>query len=407
MVWVSGREWHEKNMKKKIVSLTLAAAMCTCMSASVFAATTTQVSTKTGSSTVTTEGDVNYLDTDIYEVTLPTDGCFNFTVDPQGILSATEPELYPEDTAGTIVAKSGGAFINNKSSVPIKLTVDAYVTDGGSTGSPAAINLMDLDKYDVVNSGIDNNMILTLGITGDNITTSAAISADTIVPDVIAVTHNGTTTDAAISFALQEAPYTFEKSGAAIEYKMDSLAAGDSVGMRLGGYVNTGADWKDFSTLGGAATNKVVVTTVFSFKKLATDYDSAALDGRAYATLGDAEAEYYNGATRDETTGKVTGAEAGDLEYDAAAGTLEVPFDFGTGINEVSVEKIAYDSNDIDEADYKVMNGVITFKSTGTVIANAIAGAKADGSTPAKDLVITTSDGYDCTIHLTIYGTAE
>lgn len=389
-------------MKKKIVSLTLAAAMCVCMPASVFAA-----NASTGSAVVNTTGDVNYLDTDIYEVTLPTQNCFNFTVDPQGILSATDPDNYPDDTAGTIVApKTGGAFINNKSSVPIKLTVDAYVHDGGASKSAAAINLMDLDKYDVVNSGIDNNMILTLGITTDNIATASAIKDDTVAPDVIAVTHNGVTSDSAISFALQEAPYTFEKSGSAIEYKIDSEAAGDSVGMRLGGYVNTGADWKDFSTLGGAATKSIVVTTVFSFEKLATDYDSAALDGRAYATLGDAEAEYYNGATRG-ADGKVTGAEAGDLEYDAAAGALEVPFDFGTGINEVSVEKIEYDSTEIPEDDYKVMNGVITFKSTGTVIANAIAGAKADGSTPAKDLVITTSDGYECTIHLTIYGTAE
>ena len=185
-------------MKKKIVSLTLAAAMCVCMPASVFAATTTQKNTKTGSSTVTTEGDVNYLDTDIYEVTLPTGNCFNFTVDPQGILSATDPDNY-SDTAGTIVApKTGGAFINNKSSVPIKLTVDAYVTDGNNA-SQAAINLMDLEQYDVVNSGIDNNMILTLGITNDNIATESAIKDDTITPDVIAVTHNGVTSDSAIS----------------------------------------------------------------------------------------------------------------------------------------------------------------------------------------------------------------
>lgn len=386
-------------MKKKIVSLTLAAAMCVCMPASVFAA-----NASTGSTVVTTTGDVDYVDTDIYEVTLPTLNCFKFTVDPQGILSATEPETYTEDTAGQIVAPvSGGAFINNKSSVPIKLTVDAYVTDGASsTASQAAINLMDLDKIDVVNSGIDNNMILTLDITYDNIATASAIKDDSVTPDVIAVTHNGVTSDSAISFALQGAQYKFDKTGGAITYVKDGEQPGDSVGMRLGGYVNTGADWIAFT---GASKKDIVVTTVFSFEKLATDYDSAALDGRAYATLGDAEAEYYAGADRDDT-GKVTGALAGAAEFDPAAGALEIPFDFGSGIKEVSVEKIEYDSQPIAEDDYKVMNGVITFKSTGTVLADAIAGAKVDGRDPKK-LVITTSDGYTCEITLTIYGTVE
>ena len=203
---------------------------------------------------------------------------------------------------------------------------------------------------------------------------------------------------------MQEAPYTFKKSGAAIEYKIDSVAQGDSVGMRLGGYVNTEADWKDFSTLGSAATNRVVLTTVFSFEKLATDYDSAALDGRAYATLGDAEAEYYNGPTRG-ADGEVTGAEPGDLEYDAAAGALEVPFDFGSGIKEVSVTGIKLGTDPISADDYKVMNGVITFKSTGTVLAKAIKAAVPAGT--KSDLTVTTSDGVACTIHLTIYGTAE
>lgn len=393
-------------MKKKIVSLTLAAAMCVCMPASVFAATTT----KTGSATVTTEGDVNYLDTDIYEVTLPTSNCFNFTVDPQGILSATDPDNY-SDTAGTIVApKTGGAFINNKSSVPIKLTVDAYVTDKANSSSPSAVNLMGLEQYDVVNSGIDNNMILTLGITGVNIETASAIAAETVVPDVIAVTHNGKTTESAISFALQEAPYKFEKSSSgSITYEMDGVQPGDSVGMRLGGYVNTQADWGDFSNLNsGVAKNGVVVTTVFSFKKLAMDYETAYsyMDGRAYGTLFDAEAEYGAGAERDPA-GKVIGAYDGAIEFAPAYAALEIPFDFGAGIKEVSVNGITLGGVDISEDDYKVMNGVITFKSTGATLANAIATSKADGSSPVQDLKITTSDGVTCTIKLTIYGTAE
>ncbi len=391
-------------MKKKIVSLTLATAMCVCMPASVFAA-----NASTGSALVETEGNVNYLDTDIYEVTLPTDGCFNFTVDPQGILSATDPIHYPEDTAGTIVAPaSGGAFINNKSSVPIKLTVDAYVSDDKGSASPAGINLMDLDKIDVVDSGIDNNMILTLGITNDNIATASAINDETIEPDVIAVTHNGKTTESAISFALQEAPYTFEKSGSAIKYEIEDLATGDSVGMRLGGYVNTQADWSEFSSLSGGTKN-VVVTTVFSFEKLAMDYDIAYdyyLDNRAYGTLADAEPEYYNEATVDEDGNRTGEANDGEAEFNPADGALEIEFDFGSGIDEVSVQKITLGGTEIVADDYKVMNGVITFKSTGATLANAIATSKADGS-DSKDLVITTSDNVTCKITLTIYGTAE
>lgn len=375
-------------------------------------------------------GGIKYADTEIYTVTLPTAGCFNFAVDPQGILSATDSttyseELYPEGTAGLIVATEGtGAYINNKSAVPIKLSVDAYVTKDLSDSSASSVNLVDLDRAASINAGIDNNMLLTFDITHDDVdqTTFAdatTITSDTVNPDVIAITKNGKAdpTDPAekgteLTFALNGANYNYVDGGSGnYTYELDTADAanvGDSVGIRLGGYVNTEADWSKYA---GASPEDIIVSTVFSFDKLSTDYDQAALDGRAHGVLADVEPQYFAGMGVDED-GNPTGAPAvGEMECSSADVALEIPFDFGTGTKEVTVTDVDFGGTPVDAADYRVKNYVISFKTATSPVKDTFAAAaennldtdaNPDGYTPV-DVTITTSDGQSTVVTLYVY----
>lgn len=399
-------------MKKKIVSLMLTGVLFASMPLAVCAA-----ETQPGSADVTTEGTVNYVNTTVYSVTLPTAGCFNFVIDPQGILSATDKdayteEQYPAGTAGYIVATEGtGAYINNLSSVPIKLTVDAYVESDATTGAASSAKLLSLEEAtdSVINSGIDNNMLLTFDITNDylDVTTFAnatSITSETVNPYVIAITKNGKPADATekatqISFALNEAAYEFISDGSGgYTYTMIAGEKGDSVGMRLSGFVNMNADWSAFT---GDSAEKIIVNTVFSFDRLSSDYELSALDGRAHGVLADTDPFYFAGLAYDED-GNPTGAtEAGVMDYVVGQGALEIPFDFGTGTKEITVEGVNVNGEDIAETDYKVNNSLISLKSTEANVKGAMDAATPEGA--SIPVVITTSDGLATTITVTMY----
>lgn len=406
--------------KQKIVALLTLTALCLSMPG-VASAQDPSDNAAGVSKDLDTTGTVNYADTEIYSVTLPTDGCFDFVVDPQGILSATAPstyteEMYPDGTAGYIVATEGtGAYINNKSAVPIKLSLEAYVAKDAA-GAASTVNLVDLDRADSMNAGIDNNMMLTFDITHDGVdqTTFAdatAITTENVNPDVIAVTKNGKpdTTNGEVgtklSFALAGAKYNYTGSAGAYTYEIDSADTtnvGDSVGVRLGGLVNTEADWSAYT---GDSGEPIHVATTFSFDKLSYDYDYAPLDGRAHGVLADVEPQYFAGV--DESTGDPV-AEAMDCA--AADAALDIPFDFGAGTKEVTVTGITIGASDtaVAATDYRVKNSVISFKTatdpvkTELATAAAAAATAADGYSPVT-VKITTSDTKVTTVTLNVY----
>ncbi len=396
-------------MKKKALSLMLAGMLCMGMSLTAFAAETAP-----GSTDVTTEGTVNYADTTVYSVTLPTSSCFNFVVDPQGILSSVDSatyteEFYPEGTAGHIIATEGtGAYINNKSSVPIKLMVEAYVEKDDSTGDASSVNLLADAQANEVNSGIDNNMWLTFDITNDDLDVTTfedetKITRDTVNANVIAITQNGKPATGEkgtqISFALNQAAYQFTGSAGNYTYEMKADEKGDSVGMRLSGRANTNADWSVYT---GSTPEKIIVKTIFDFDKLSTDYSAAALDGRAHGVLEDAAAEYFAGMGYDEND-EPTGVPAeGAMDYVVGSGVaLQIPFSFGTGVNELKIKSITVNGAEIASADYKVINSEICFKSTEENVKAAMEAATPEGV--AVPVVITTSDDQETTVNVTMY----
>lgn len=402
-------------MKRKMVALMLTGVMFAGMTLTANAAATAPDKTD-----ITTEGSVNYVDTTVYEVTLPTANCFNFIVDPQGILSATDATTYPEEkypagTAGYIVATEGtGAYINNSSSVPIKLTVEAYVESDDTNGTASTARLMSMEEYGagLINSGIDNNMLLTFDVTHDGVDNATfadatSIKTENVNPYVIAITQNGkpdTATDpkakgTQISFALNKAAYEFGGTAGAYTYTKKAGETGDSVGMRLSGFVNTNADWSAYST--AATPEKIIVKTVFDFDKLSTDYELAALDGRAHDVLADTDPQYFAGMEYD-VDGNLTGNIApGAMDYVVGQGALEIPFNFGTGTKEVTVTDVSVGGAALAATDYKVSNGVISLKSTETNVKAAMDAATPEGA--PVPVAITTSDAGVTTVTVTMY----
>lgn len=405
-------------MKKKVVSLILASTLFVSMT---LTASATELTDANGQADTKSEGSVEYVNTTVYKVTLPTDDCFDFTVDPQGILSQTEPgtygeTLYPDGTEGLIVPKEAdGAYINNKSSVPIKLTVDAYVTSDVRTadeyeGTESTVNLVDLDQWNYVNSGIDNTLLLTLDITNDDmdLTTftdgSKIVTGDALNQNVIAITQNGKPDDKGtqITFALNKAEYEFKKA-TDITYELKDNEVGDSVGMRLSGLVNTQADWSGF--VGDSDPEKIIVKTVFSFTQLTTDYDAAELDDRAHGVLDDRDPDYFDGLEYDEDEVTVVGPAAGEMDYTVGQGALEIPFDFGSGVNEVTIDSIAVGEETVASTDYKVINSVITFKSAEPNLKGIFATAP-DGTEEepvTADITIITSDEAETAVTVYVY----
>lgn len=406
-------------MKKKFVSLMLAGVLAAGMPLTAFAAVN-----EPSDVTISTEGTINYLNTTVYSVTLPTAGCFNFTIDPQGILSATDTdkttyteEKYPNGTAGYIVAtEESGAYIKNESSVPIKLTVDAYVTKDDASGEASSINLLSLEENGagLTNSGIDNNMMLSFDITGDTedgsmLADATGIKTESVVPYVLAIVKNGAPAEdgsekaTQISFALNRASYTFSGTAGNYAYAQDTSTGalpGDAVGMRLSGFVNTNADWSAYT---GDSAEKIIVKTVFAFDKLSSDYEVAALDGRAHGVLADIDANYFAGLAYDEN-GVPTGATAeGAMEYGVGSGALQIPFDLGAGTKELTVTGVNVGGVELAKTDYKVANSLITVKSTQADVAGIMGAATVDGTDVV--VLITTSDGQTTTVTVKMYGT--
>lgn len=397
-------------MKRKLISLILAGVLCMGMVMPVSAAETAP-----GSTDVVTEGSVNYVDTTVYSVTLPTANCFNFILDPQGILSATAPDVYgadkyPGGTAGYIIAQEEtGAYINNKSSVPIKLMVKAYLESDDDTGAPSTVNLINDTQTGGLYSGIDNNMWLTLDITNDELDVAAFenetfIKTETVNPYVVTIAQNGRPAEgtaddkALISFALYNASYEFTGTPGDYAYTIKSGETGDSVGLRLSGFVNMNADWSAYT---GDDAEKIIVKTVFDFDRLSTYYEAAAFDGRAHGVLADTDANYFGGMAYDEDGNPTGGTADGAIDYAVGWGSIEFLFDFGTGTKEVKVTSISINGAEIDSAYYRVRDGVISIKSSDAGVQAAIAAATPEGT--VAPIVVTTSDGQTTTINVTMY----
>lgn len=241
--------------KKRMAAYVVAAAML--LNVTPVMAQTTTITNATGSSTVTGSGNVDGADvSDVFSVTLPTSVALNFDVDPYGLLNVASGTAVGADklpSTGVIMSSSGSAaMIKNESSVPISVDVQLQAIASGAANF--------VTGGSVVASGSSANLFLSLVPS----TQKAWVDTDgvknyTASSHVIPVTTSQSTT----KFQLQNADYEIVK-GATNTFQIVSKAGNyDSTVFKVGGIVNSEADWKDF--INGSST--VGMTAVFTFEK--------------------------------------------------------------------------------------------------------------------------------------------
>lgn len=268
---------------KKLVAFGLAATLTVAPTA-VFAA---DVTAPTTGEEATVPGGVNYVDTTIYKVTLPTTSGLDFVLDPQGL------SALGDDGTGTIADTDKGKIVGgvgttcmNKSSVPIKLTASFYVTDAAGKASASATLVDEASKVTA-----DGNEVL-LQIVPNGATAPTATEAGDLktytgwsstAGDITAVTATAASGASKVVFALAPADYEFSKSGN--DYAYTPKAAGSGVttetiaAFKIAGQVSKGGDWSKFT---GDNKESLVLHCVFSFeglKEIGTDACSSTAAG--------------------------------------------------------------------------------------------------------------------------------
>ncbi len=214
---------------KKIMATTLSMAMIIGSSMSVLAEEAATSGETTGTGEV--EG---YVTTDVFSFILPTDtnNAFNFILDPQGLIAATEQAAYSgktfEDGATLFFANSDGDTnyssasdeftITNKSSMAIDVSVNATLT--GIDG----ITMASSDAFTADDTTASMYLALVSGETENALTSSGASLTGTIdATDESAFEY--TYADGAYSYGLKAdtseitfGTYTFNMVGACNQY---------------------------------------------------------------------------------------------------------------------------------------------------------------------------------------------
>lgn len=220
------------------------------------------------------DGSVSYLDTEIYNVVLPTSDSIAFTVDPYGVAAGGNGMLDEvlSGAAGTVT--SAATAVINKSSVDLDVEIGLLFDHASTTASNSAVTLGTKAEAE---AGTADLYLAVQQLVGAELTTYVTDTAATVTIDAVdadgnpttvttsaaTVSHDGltlsgtsatlatgtavTATNAAavasseaIEFTLKNVAYAYEVSGndatlseAALNYNADNVYA-----FVIGGYAN-------------------------------------------------------------------------------------------------------------------------------------------------------------------------
>lgn len=241
-------------------------------------------------------GDVNYVDTTIYKVTLPTTQGMGFTLDPQGLASLDEGGEHSDENAGDIIGV-GTMTAVNESSVDVTLSAKFYIVDssGEATLSDTTISSEEANEIAMV-------------------ITSDVADVDASEND-FAVTANAEEDATAVKFDMAAATYTFTKTDDGYAYVL-TPDSGSKVNMTIGGKVAKDADWSAYT---GADAETITLNVVFEF-----------LDGEGETIEVEEAVENRNPSISSTAT------------YDASEGTGTIAIDLGAGTTATTVSAAYY-----------------------------------------------------------------
>lgn len=353
-------------MLRKTLSLALALVMALSLSVTVFAANGTHDKDDIGVPVeIDGSGTTIYVSLEIYDVLLPTDNAFDFTLDPQGLTGIEDGgSASIDELTGGLVVGPTVAFINY-SAVPINLTV-SYVgitsAEGGATFAESAEKIHD---------NTVNSVYLTLTPSSTAVTAAAA--------DADAGFLASTTTAFAVSseemvanFLLPAAEYEITEADGTYTAAIVADAVGGGNALKVGGVVNKSADWSAFE--GESPAKTVGMETVFSFVKDTAEYDAEDdYVAGVYGLLTGEPAEVplgfmnYDSGTATAAVYNISGLDT--------SGAIAIPFNFGESTT--AVVKFVSGGTNMNTNDYTVnaTAGTITFSPTRS---NSIRGLAAD-----------------------------
>lgn len=200
----------------------------------------------------TIEGDVNYVNTTVYKVTLPTTAGMSFTLDPQG-LTSLDAGAYDGSAAGKIIS-TGTMTAVNESSVAVTLTADFYLED---TDSASLTLKSEGDTFTTDSNSKESSKEIKLVVETDD-ATAGNIS--------VTSTAAGTGTD----FTMAAATYTYG-GNAEDGYTYDLTAgSGSEVNMTITGAVAKDYDWSAYTDDADTPAT-LTLNAVFKFTNAAGD----------------------------------------------------------------------------------------------------------------------------------------
>jgi uncharacterized protein YfcZ (UPF0381/DUF406 family) len=289
-------------------------------------------------------GTVNTLETEIYNVVLPTSESVNFNVDPYGLLTVPENTSLKDvvsNAAGTVTSKA--TAVVNKSSVGIHVDVDVYLDADNASNSAVTlastkeeaqkgqadlylevINLSGASLEKVVTGGAADLTDASVAVSSDAIDLSGkaftlssealAVTGSSTSVSVAAITATGASTDvsnAAISFDLGDVADAYfvnvtknattgaiEKAEAVLSEGAVTYTPNNVYAFAITGYANPDAQvWSDIQKANG----ELQLTLKFTISKQAEEPEPEP--ETAYFISTDKNGSAYIGV---ESTGGVT-----------------------------------------------------------------------------------------------------
>lgn len=250
--------------RKSILALMLTMSMFLGSTSTVLAASTANEDT-TGT-TITGEGEVEYVNTKVISVTLPTTASLGLTIDPQGLSAlangstASKEDL--ADAAGLITGKSK-ALVTNCSSVPVKVSVKLT-----GTGDATFVATKEAVEKAPEDSKPEQNVLLYA--------LPSSVDVENSVDNYVASTTGVTmsTTAATVDFILDAADYNYSKDAdGKASYSLKDGETGHGTAIAFEGFINTQADWSDY--IKETNPSDIGMTAVFTYTSTLADADKA------------------------------------------------------------------------------------------------------------------------------------
>jgi len=231
-----------------------------------------------------------YDELDIYKVTLPTTGTFDFVIDPLGLAGLAEGEsaTLEELDSGRIYPKSEiPAIVLNESSMPLKLTVEFIAENDINTDEEDKED--DADINNTENAVDDDEELINFVKPGINLarTKEAVFEGNDLNVLLYAVpSKNGISS---LNEEFQPSNLGFVITGDGVELTFLLPAAeyiptetegvytlvhgtGAGIQIRVGGYANNTADWSSYKDdYFGFSTATIGLTAVFTLTRLYND----------------------------------------------------------------------------------------------------------------------------------------